>query len=196
MHIARKEASLKMDDMSIKQLQDELNNLRPEEWSRIPDIGLYMDQVISYMQGQHIGFEVGSDESITSAMINNYIKSGLLPRANGKKYDRDHIVYLTVICLLKQVLSVRETGELLGTILNDAEAGGRDTEELYGKYTEMADREYRLTADKLSSVKTESDAAELALKLAVSSYAQKLACEQLVSMLAADSKQDGKGKKK
>ncbi len=97
----------------IKEFKEQLTAARPEDWEQIPDIDLYMDQVISYMTRQHIGLELENEETLTSAMINNYIKSGLLPRAKGKKkYNREHIGYLTAICLLKQVLSVGETGVL------------------------------------------------------------------------------------
>ena len=82
----------------IKELIYRLEHSRPENWDKIPDIDLYMDQIIGYMKRQHIGLEFDGDESLTPAMINNYMKSDLLPRAHGKKYDREHIGYLTAIC--------------------------------------------------------------------------------------------------
>ena len=36
-------------------------------------------------------------------MVNNYTKNALVPRAEGKKYNRDHLAYLTFVCILKQV---------------------------------------------------------------------------------------------
>ncbi|MFR8330973.1 MAG: DUF1836 domain-containing protein [Oscillospiraceae bacterium] len=62
-----------------------------------------MDQLISYMPRQLIHY--GEGEALTSAMVNNYIKDGALPRADGKRYSRTHLAYLTAICALKQVLS-------------------------------------------------------------------------------------------
>ena len=79
----------------INELVSRLENSRPESWDKIPDIDLYMDQVIGYMKRQHIGLECEGEETLTPAMINNYMKSSLLPRAHGKKYDREHIGYLT-----------------------------------------------------------------------------------------------------
>ena len=60
-----------------------LEEKRPNKWDDIPDIDLYMDQVLSYMPRQHAGLEL--DENLTAAMVNNYIKKGLLPRAKGEK---------------------------------------------------------------------------------------------------------------
>ena len=55
----------------IKEFKEQLRNARPEEWEQIPDIDLYMDQVISYMTRQHIGLGLENEETLTSAMINN-----------------------------------------------------------------------------------------------------------------------------
>ena len=51
---------------------------RPENWNDIPDIDLYMDQVIGYMKRQHIGFSVS--EHLTPAMVNNYVKQKVMPK--------------------------------------------------------------------------------------------------------------------
>ena len=103
--------------MDTKELKRLFSEKRPSDWEQIPDIDLYMDQVTSYMQRQHIGFEV--NENLTPAMINNYVKQKVMPKANGKKYDRDHIAYLTAIVLLKQVISVGDVKTLLGFQLED-----------------------------------------------------------------------------
>ena len=90
----------------IRELKERLEGERPVEWEALPDIGLYMDQLISYMPRQLIRY--GEGESLTSAMVNNYIKDGAMPRAEGKRYSRTHLAYLTALCALKQVLSVKD----------------------------------------------------------------------------------------
>ena len=92
----------------IRELKERLERERPVEWEAFPDIGLYMDQLISYMPRQLIHY--GEGESLTSAMVNNYIKDGAMPRAEGKRYSRTHLAYLTALCALKQVLSVKDAG--------------------------------------------------------------------------------------
>ena len=86
----------------LKELKARLETQRPVEWEGLPDLSLYMDQVIGYMPRQLIQY--GEEERLTSAMVNNYIKDGLLPRAEGKRYGRRHLAYLTAICALKQEL--------------------------------------------------------------------------------------------
>ena len=58
-------------------LKQRLEGQRPASWQELPDIALYMDQIISYMPRQLIHFDEG--EALTSAMVNNYIKEGWSP---------------------------------------------------------------------------------------------------------------------
>ena len=46
-------------------------------------------------------------------MINNYVKQGIMPAPTKKKYNRQHIAYLIVICVLKQVYSISDIGKLI-----------------------------------------------------------------------------------
>lgn len=163
----------------IKEYKDKLNNLRPEEWEQIPDIALYMDQVIGYMSRQHIGLADDGEENLTSAMINNYVKNGLLPRAKGKRYGREHIGYLTAICLLKQVLSVSEAGVLLKKQMEY-----QNIEEFYKNYKEILNMEFCKTGEELPEDASDEELAQLALKMAVESYAQMSACKTILKQLA------------
>ena len=71
----------------IQRIKELLAKDRPGDWDALPDIDLYMDQVVSYLPRQSVG---GKAPSMTSAMINNYVKDGLLPRACGKRYHKEH----------------------------------------------------------------------------------------------------------
>ena len=104
-----------MEDLT--ELRQRLRTQRPVPWEQLPDFALYMDQVLSYMDRQVIRFD--EDDGLTSAMVNNYTKSGLVPRAEGKKCTREHLAYLTVICILKRVMSSREMDLALSAQLAD-----------------------------------------------------------------------------
>lgn len=183
----------------LKQLKEKLESERPVSWSEFPDIGLYKDQIISYMQRQLIHFE--ENGQITSAMVNNYIKDKLLPRADGKKYSREHLAGLTEICILKQVLTVRDTGFLL-----QEEQGVNGHEAFYEKFREILDEALSLTSERIDA-NWEADAlSDMALRLAVASYCDKLAAERLLEIIRvrslageqkkADKKQETKADKK
>lgn len=160
----------------LKELIDRLLSERPSDWDNLPDIELYRDQVLSYMKRQHS--LQPEEEQLTGAMINNYIKSGLLPRASGKKYTKDHLVYLTAICSLKQVLSVGETDELM-----KLQPSITDARRFYEEYQSLLDGAFKDTANKLDWEGTDNQLAMAALQLAISSYAQKLACQKILDLL-------------
>ena len=63
----------------LEAFREQLRTQRPVDWDHLPDFALYMDQVLSYMDRQVIRFD--GDDGLTAAMVNNYTKSGLVPRA-------------------------------------------------------------------------------------------------------------------
>jgi DNA-binding transcriptional MerR regulator len=93
-------------------------------WQEIPDIGLYMDQVIRLMEDYLSAFESAdeSDKLITPSMINNYVKMGIIPPPEKKKYNRLHIALLIVVCVLKQIISIADVKAVLEIKLKSSEA--------------------------------------------------------------------------
>ena len=92
-------------------MQDILNMALPQ-WELLPDIGLYMDQVITLMD-RTFSPALPKGE-MTKSMVNNYVKVGMIPRPVGKKYDREHLAMLLMICVFKQALSMESISRLLG----------------------------------------------------------------------------------
>ena len=161
----------------LAELKQKLMEVRPDHWDGLPDIPLYMDQVVSYLSRQMIALD--ESDRLTSAMINNYVKDGLLERAKGKKYDQEHLAYLTAISALKQVLSVREMKVLTAV---GREMRGPDRQyEYFCKYLDEAMRE---TANRLDENTTDHDLPKLVLDLAMRGYANALACHQALAILA------------
>ena len=77
-------------------------------WDQIPNFGLYMEQVILLLR-QYLDYlppELKEEEFITSAAINNYVRTKIMPEPMKKRYYRVHIAYLLVICTLKQGLRI------------------------------------------------------------------------------------------
>ena len=158
-------------------LKDRMERERPTPWEELPDLALYMDQIIAYMPRQLIRF--GEGESLTSAMVNNYIKDGLVPRADGKRYGPVHLGYLTAVCALKKVLSVRDMGILIAA----GEARDKTPEELYQYFCAALDRALTDTASSIDPAAQREDLARMALDLALRSYAAQLACARLLDIL-------------
>ena len=92
---------------------DRLQNFQPAPWELIPDLGLYMDQVITFVERQCKELFMEGDRIFTPSMINNYVKIGLVGRPVAKKYDRDQLAQLLMICVLKQSISTENMKTLV-----------------------------------------------------------------------------------
>ena len=161
----------------LNELRQRLQTQRPVPWDQLPDFALYMDQVLSYMDRQVIRF--GDDDALTAAMVNNYTKSGLVPRAEGKKYNREHLAYLTAICILKRVMSARDMDLLLQEELRDR---GR-IDEGYTAFCASLDSALNLTADEMADRTGEESLADDAIHFALISYAAGAASSRYVALL-------------
>ena len=72
-------------------------------------MGLYLEQVLSLVNGVLAPVQT---EPLTGAMVSNYIKNKAIPAPIKKKYKREHIAYLLVTCVLKQVFTVQHISRL------------------------------------------------------------------------------------
>ena len=84
-------------------------------WNEIPKIDLYLDQLVCLLE-QYLSNYIKNDDSekiITKTMINNYVKHKIINPPVNKKYNTEHIAYLFVICILKQVYSINDIAELI-----------------------------------------------------------------------------------
>ena len=84
-------------------------------WSDLPKLELYMDQVVMLLN-EYLAYiyELNSDEkSVTSSMINNYVKMKIIPAPNKKKYSKIHLSILIIICSLKKSLNISVIQRLL-----------------------------------------------------------------------------------
>lgn len=86
---------------------DDMARFELPAWEQLPQLDLYMDQVIlllkQYLSPLCHGEE---DKAITASIINNYVRMKLMPPPTKKKYSRIHLASLIIICVLKQSLSI------------------------------------------------------------------------------------------
>nr|WP_319488462.1 DUF1836 domain-containing protein [uncultured Caproiciproducens sp.] len=178
----------------IAKWAEEIKKYSAVDWDRLPEIYLYMDQVLTYMNKQLRLFERNESTSLlTSSMINNYVKDGVLPRPEQKKYAREHLALLMVICMLKQVLSIQDISSLLKTLLEDA-----SNAEMYGRFCEAHSSALKEVCDRVSSTAEQGDAelTRLVIELSIEANARRTAAERILSELAAADKKDKTNEKK
>ncbi|MBE6829713.1 MAG: DUF1836 domain-containing protein [Ruminococcaceae bacterium] len=183
----------------ISKWAEEIEEYSSVDWERLPEIYLYMDQVLTYMNKQLSLFERNESTGLlTSSMINNYVKDGVLPRPEQKKYSREHLAMLMVICMLKQVLSIQDISSLLKTLLEDA-----SKDDMYRRFCEAHSVALKEVGDRVRSTAGEGDAelTRLAIELSIEAAARRTAAERILSELAAEQEkrakaEKGKGEKK
>lgn len=92
----------------LRRWEKYLNEYRLPKWEEIPNIGLYMEQVLALLCEylDYLPPELKEEQFITAAAINNYVRRHLMPEPVKKRYYRVHIAYLIMICSLKQSLSI------------------------------------------------------------------------------------------
>lgn len=92
----------------LRRWEKYLIRFRLPAWEEIPNFGLYMEQVVDLLQ-EYLDYmppELKDEDVVTSSAINNYVRRGILPGPQKKKYYRTHIACLIMICILKQSLNM------------------------------------------------------------------------------------------
>ena len=107
---------------SIERWLNELNNFSFKEYDNLPDLDLYMEQVMIYLEKQLYIFQTSiNDKQITPSMINNYVKGDVVPAPKSKKYSKEHLAIIEEICTLKKVLSLDEIKQIITTTYSNTE---------------------------------------------------------------------------
>ncbi len=98
---------------AFKEMVEKILESRPVDPPNIPDIDLYMDQVLTFMDTKLTGYKRSPKDKIyTKTMINNYAKAGLILPPEKKKYSRENMMLLLLIYRLKQILSIQDIADL------------------------------------------------------------------------------------
>ena len=165
------------------------------EWDRMPDIELYMDQVVTFLD-RHLGIYKLNEEDkiVTPSMINNYTKDRIVPRAESKKYSREHIALILIVVSLKKVLSMPD----LTNLLKDFETN-RDTkiEEFYNKFLQYQNNAISKSTSEIEAFLRERSISEesgseimkdLALELSVQSHINCILAEHILNIITNNEK--------
>ena len=86
-----------------------IEQFRLPRYREIPDVGLYLDQTVKYIN--RFLTPLGCME-ITSSMVSNYVKKGYISSPVHKQYDAEQIAYLFFISVAKSVLSMENIARL------------------------------------------------------------------------------------
>lgn len=144
-------------------------------WNELPELDLYMDQVIVLME-KYLN-ATKKDKLITPSMINNYVKLSIVPPPIKKKYSKTHIAYLIIICSLKQVMPIPEI-----KILIDEKIKESSIEELLNEYSNLYEDISKQIADISNKYKIQENI-NSALYLAISASSCRYVSEKFLNKI-------------
>ncbi len=179
------------DKKKDKSLSQYISEFRLPRHTELPEIEFYMDQVISLMNKcLYLSSDDENAKLITPAMINNYVKLGIIPPPVKKRYSREHICYLFIVCMLKSVMPISLISHIIET-----QTKNRTIFELYDMFCEAYEKVLKKTdeasKEMLEETPEESNAVELALFMSIhASTAQLIAQNAIKTILPTEKPQD------
>ncbi len=185
------DAKNELDD--LKEWCERLSSFEVGNWEEWPDIDLYMDQVISYLERYMDYFRIYDEEKIiTPSIINNNTKDGVLPKPVKKKYPRALLSNLLMFCITRQVLSGQELTAMLRE-LNSTE----DFSEIHEQFGQTLESELARTVSTVSrrtdgfNSANRQQLARVAMELSLEAFSAGTAARKILSELKTGSTENG-----
>lgn len=110
------------------EIRAELREFHLPRYRDIPDVGLLLEQTMRLVSSY---LEPLGDIKLTSSMISNYVKQGIIGRPVKKMYGREQIADLVFIAVAKTVLPLDDIKKIL-----DIKREKHDAEESYDLFCE------------------------------------------------------------
>ena len=124
----------------LRRWEKYLEEYKLPSWNDIPNIGLYMEQVIILLKEylDYLPPELKDEQIITAATINNYVRTKIMPEPVKKKYYREHIAYLVMICTMKQILPIAVINRIIPMNISED-----DVKHIYERYVDRHESSIR-----------------------------------------------------
>lgn len=172
-----------MEENKLRDWAEELKTVRLPRWEELPELELYMDQVLTLVD-RYLSplIEAEKHQLLSSAMVNNYVKHKLMPPPVKKRYNRNHLAYLIAITLLKQVFAIPDINELIRMQLAISKP-----HEAYNNFCSVQEEALSQIAKVVSKEETSlnhqaKDFYYLAMESAVAAFTQKILVEKIIQI--------------
>lgn len=155
-------------------IDEEIKNFHLPRWNEIPDIDLYIDQVVSLLENYLADYIKSDNEKedkiVTKTMINNYVKHEVIKAPKNKRYNKEHIAYLFVILILKQIYSIEEVKKLIALAIQTS-----PIDQAYNRFCSELEKATKMTFTGESYINNDRLSQEqYILRNVVQSFANKL----------------------
>lgn len=155
-------------------MNTEIKNFHLPRWHELPNIDLYIDQLVSFLEQYLSGYIKNENEKeekiVTKTMINNYVKHDIIKPPFNKKYNKEHMASLFVIFILKQVYSIHDIKKLIRLGIKTS-----PIEQSYNRFCSELEKAIRIVFAEKNYVKNSRLSQEqYLLRNVVQSFANKL----------------------
>ena len=109
---------MEIEKTQLEQIIAQAANPDRLEPDQIPELDLYIDQILMLFEdklGDNRRHE--KDKILTKSMVNNYSKERMIRPMRGKKYTREQILQILLICSLKNMLSIGDIKRLMTALM-------------------------------------------------------------------------------
>ncbi len=199
------ENDLEKEPINFEEFIKKIENFELPTYKDLPEIPLYMEQVVGYINESLGALSETKDINITPFMINNYVKAKIIDAPKEKKYNKTHLGYLIAISLLKIVVSMKNLALFIDIDRYDLlKVSQNDVKTLYDTFKLMEEEALKNVIHK---VKTRYDVlkkgnkknkveneieleninlAYIALKLYIEAEANKLIADMIMERVSLD----------
>lgn len=170
-----------MEAAKHAQLADSVRSFHIPRLNEIPNVGLYLEQVVRYVNQSIVDCGLSP---ITASMVSNYVKQRIIPGPEKKVYGVESIAYLIFVSCVKSVAAMDDIRTLISI-----QQETYDLPTAYHYFCEEFENLIRYVfgaSDHLASVgQDESDEKEL-LRSALLSVTHKLYLDAYLRLLRQD----------
>lgn len=147
--------------------------------TQIPNINLYMDQLLEYFNSTLGELKRQNEDAVfTKTMINNYVKSNLIISPDRKKYSHETICDLVLVYHLKRAFSIPDTTVILSAVKKDPQ--------YYENFTQIQSEIRDSLLNDIPTPLTHESALEMLTQLSAEISIKKQLAEQLIDYLSSE----------
>ena len=159
----------------MKLTETTAGEFRCPRWSELPDLPLYMDQVLLIVNDA-LSAVTCEEDRLTSTMVNNYVKQKVLESPQKKKYRRPQVARLMMIAVFKRVLSISQIKMLFDLLRTSC-----DEDQIYDLFCATLEKTILSAGLEVADLRPSSaDAGERALRAALTAFVGKIYAESIL----------------
>ncbi len=123
----------------VKELAEKYTSQGIVNADNFPSMDLYLDQVVSCLNKELAIYGSEKNPPVTKATVSNYTKHRMLPKPNGKKYEKAHLELMTIVFYLKNCFSMDQVQRLMAPVVANFDSEWDEKLDVDGIYRRLSE---------------------------------------------------------